>query len=571
MITKGQKINDRYEVIRSIGEGGMANVYLGYDTILDRNVAIKVLRGDLSNDEKFVRRFQREALSASSLAHPNIVEMYDVGEDDGMAHAHDSYIIHRDLKPQNIMIKDDGQIKITDFGIAMALNSTQLTQTNSVMGSVHYLPPEQASGKGSTIKSDIYSMGIIFYELLSGSLPFRGDNAVEIALKHMRDPLPSLREDNPSLPQSIENIIRRATAKNPKNRYDSARCMHEDLLTALDDERMDEEVYQYKYSENESDGRKLKKAASVDKNKVEDTVQLDDVKEIETTADITRKIESTEDILDDNDKKKKKAIIILTIIFSLIIIILVVIFFVVPKVNNKKAVIVPDCEDLKVSACEKKLQDKGFEVNTTIKTVASNKIKKNKVVKTGRSIKYGSKITIYKSTGEETYELEDYIGKNSIEIKTILETKYGLEVTIEKKDPTDNKEYDEDEIIGQSLAKGSEVKKGDSLILYVPNIAENFPDFVGEKWSLQDIQTFCDKNGLTLDTVEEQVSSNSGYQDGDIIRTNRTAGSKIYKGTTVKVTIAKVVKAKPTPTPTPTPTDNPTDKPTSDVDNNPTE
>ena len=266
---------------------------------------------------------------------------------------------------------------------------------------------------------------------------------------------------------------------------------------------------------------------------------------------------------------------ILTIIFSLIIIILVVIFFVVPKVNNKKAVIVPDCEHLKVSACEKKLQDKGFEVNTTIKTVASNKIKKNKVVKTnpeaGRSIKYGSKITIYKSTGEETYELEDYIGKNSIEIKTILETKYGLEVTIEKKDPTDNKEYDEDEIIGQSLAKGSEVKKGDSLILYVPNIAENFPDFVGEKWSLQDIQTFCDKNGLTLDTVEEQVSSNSGYQDGDIIRTNRTAGSKIYKGTTVKVTIAKVVKAKPTPTPTPTPTDNPTDKPTSDVDNNPTE
>ena len=249
MITKGQKINDRYEIIRSIGEGGMANVYLGHDIILDRNVAIKVLRGDLSNDEKFVRRFQREALSASSLAHSNIVEMYDVGEDDGtyyivmeyvegktlkqllkkrgsltlseaidimvqltdgMAHAHDSYIIHRDLKPQNIMIKDDGQIKITDFGIAMALNATQLTQTNSVMGSVHYLPPEQASGKGCTIKSDIYSMGIIFYELLSGSLPFRGDNAVEIALKHMKEPLPNLKDDNPSIPQSIVNIIKRA-------------------------------------------------------------------------------------------------------------------------------------------------------------------------------------------------------------------------------------------------------------------------------------------------------------------------------------------------------------------------
>ena len=187
MFTKGQKINDRYEIIRLIGEGGMANVYLAYDIILERNVAVKVLRGDLADDEKFVRRFQREALSASSLSHPNIVEMYDVGEDngnfyivmeyidgktlkqlikkrghltaseavdimcqltDGLAHAHDSYIIHRDIKPQNIMILEDGLVKITDFGVAMALNASDLTQTNSVMGSVHYLPPEQAAGKG---------------------------------------------------------------------------------------------------------------------------------------------------------------------------------------------------------------------------------------------------------------------------------------------------------------------------------------------------------------------------------------------------------------------------------------
>ena len=343
MITKGQKINDRYEVIRSIGEGGMANVYLGYDTILDRNVAIKVLRGDLANDEKFVRRFQREALSASSLAHPNIVEMYDVGEDDGtyyivmeyvdgktlkqllkkrgsltlseaidimsqltdgMAHAHDSYIIHRDLKPQNIMIKDDGQIKITDFGIAMALNSTQLTQTNSVMGSVHYLPPEQASGKGCTIKSDIYSMGIIFYELLSGSLPFRGDNAVEIALKHMREPLPSLREENPSIPQSIENIIRKATAKNPKNRYDSARSMHEDLLTALNDERIDEPVYQYKYPENENEGKKSKKAEK-------EEAALEDAK-IEKLGEETENITTTEIVDEEVKENKKNKVIIIT-------------------------------------------------------------------------------------------------------------------------------------------------------------------------------------------------------------------------------------------------------------------
>lgn len=252
MIMKGQKISDRYQIIKSIGEGGMANVYLAYDTILDRNVAVKVLRGDLSNDEKFVRRFQREALAASSLSHPNIVEVYDVGEDDGeyyivmeyiegkhlknllkkrgkltlseavdimlqitdgMACAHDSYIIHRDIKPQNIMILENGLVKITDFGIAMAMNATQLTQTNSVMGSVHYLPPEQASGQGSTLQSDIYSMGIVMYELITGELPFKGDNAVEIALKHLKEPIPDIREKVPNVPNSIVNIIKRSTAK----------------------------------------------------------------------------------------------------------------------------------------------------------------------------------------------------------------------------------------------------------------------------------------------------------------------------------------------------------------------
>ena len=292
MIEKGKMISGRYEILKSIGEGGMANVYVGYDTILNRKVAIKILRGDLANDEKFVRRFQREALSASSLSHPNIVEMYDVGEDDGIyyiimeyiegktlkqlikkrgsitlseaidimlqltdgiAQAHDSYIIHRDLKPQNVMIKEDGTVKITDFGIAVALNSTQLTQTNSVMGSVHYIPPEQASGKGSTIRSDIYAMGILFYELLTGSLPFRGDNAVEIALKQMHDPIPSVRKKNPSIPQSVENIILKATAKNPKNRYADAKEMHADLLTALNDDRMNEPRLIFKNPERESE------------------------------------------------------------------------------------------------------------------------------------------------------------------------------------------------------------------------------------------------------------------------------------------------------------------------------
>ena len=568
MITKGQKINDRYEIIRSIGEGGMANVYLGYDTILDRNVAIKVLRGDLSNDEKFVRRFQREALSASSLAHPNIVEMYDVGEDnglyyivmeyiegktlkqllkkrgtltlseaidimlqltDGMAHAHDSYIIHRDLKPQNIMIKDDGQIKITDFGIAMALNSTQLTQTNSVMGSVHYLPPEQASGKGCTIKSDIYSMGIIFYELLSGSLPFRGDNAVEIALKHMRDPLPSLREDNPAIPQSIENIIRKATAKNPKNRYEDARSMHEDLLTALDDDRMDEPVYQYKYPEHETDNTKrIKKLENIEEKK--------ESEEEDKTGEVAKKIDE-EDL---EDKKSNRVIIILAIIFGVLALALITVFFIVPAFSNEKPVTIPECEGEKVSTCEKKLQALGLEVNTKIKTESSSEIDKNRVTRTdpeeGRSVKPGTVVTIYKSTGEEVYEIEDYTGKNYIEVQTILERNYGLNVTVEKKEPTDSdKEYDEQEIIGQSLAAGSEVKKGDSIILYIPDIVDKFPDMNAEGWSIEDVEAFCDKYNLVL---EKKYQASTKDAPGKIIDQSRAPGSPIYEGRTLTVTIA---------------------------------
>ena len=591
MITKGQKINDRYEIIKSIGEGGMANVYLGHDIILDRNVAIKVLRGDLSNDEKFVRRFQREALSASSLAHSNIVEMYDVGEDDGtyyivmeyvegktlkqllkkrgsltlseaidimvqltdgMAHAHDSYIIHRDLKPQNIMIKDDGQIKITDFGIAMALNATQLTQTNSVMGSVHYLPPEQASGKGCTIKSDIYSMGIIFYELLSGSLPFRGDNAVEIALKHMKEPLPNLKDDNPSIPQSIVNIIKRATAKNPKNRYETAREMHEDLLTALDDDRMDEEEYKYKYPEHENETKK--KVVKKEEDEIAEDIKL--VPKEENKDYNTKENDVVDDDEAKSEKKKKLIIIILGVVFGIILILLIAIFFIIPKFTSSKNVVVPDCEGKKVSVCEKALQKVGFEVNTEIKTEPSSKIKKNLVIKTnpeaGRSIKNGSKITIYKSIGEETVKLEDYTGKNAVEVKTLLETKYGLVVKIEKKEPDDkNKEYDDNEIIGQSLAKGSELKKGDTLTLYTPKNDVVFPDFAEEGYSKDDVSAFCDKYGLNCTYKEEQTTN---VPEGRIISQSRLVGSAVTKGTNLEVKYA--VKPKVTPSTTPAPSNN---------------
>ncbi len=550
---------DRYEIVRSIGEGGMANVYLGYDTILDRNVAIKVLRGDLSNDEKFVRRFQREALSASSLSHPNIVEMYDVGEDngiyyivmeyvegqtlkqllkrrgsltlsetidimlqltDGMAHAHDSYIVHRDLKPQNIMIQDDGQIKITDFGIAMAL-STQLTQTNSVMGSVHYLPPEQANGKGSTIKSDIYSMGIIFYELLTGSLPFKGENAVEIALKQMKEPLPSLREDNPSIPVSVENVILKATAKNPKNRYSDSRAMHDDLLTVLDDSRINEEKYKYQYPETEENTKVMKKVEP----KKENTEEKEEP--------VASKIEDVEDM------KSRRIIVILTIIFVGILLILIVLAIVIPKITEVKSLKVPDVSKMTVSQAEKTLTDKGFIVNEKIEKVASDTIKKNRVVKTeppADSIRVkGTKITIYKSTGVKTYTLKNYVEQNYKDSMNELQS-YGLKVNLDKKDPDSEtcKYINQDVVIEQSLAEGSSVKSGDEITLKILNPVE-FPDFSGK--TKDEITTWANNNCVKVNVSFQETMDKS--QIDRVISQSRPKGSTVKSEDSLSIVVGK--------------------------------
>ncbi len=557
MITKGQKINDRYEIIRSIGEGGMANVYLARDIILERNVAIKILRGDLAGDEKFVRRFQREALSASSLSHPNIVEMYDVGEDngtyyivmeyvegmtlkqlikkrgslslseaidimlqitDGIKEAHDSYIIHRDLKPQNILIKENGEVKITDFGIAMALNSTQLTQTNSVMGSVHYLPPEQASGKGATIKSDIYSMGILFYELLTGKLPFKGDNAVEIALKHMKNDIPSVREINDSIPQSVENIILKATAKNPKNRYESAAEMHDDLLTCLNEDRLNEKKYVFMYPEHDGD-LENKKPVLLEENKEE-----------------TKKV--VEDDLDD-EKQKNTWIWILSSVFIFIVLVLVGIFIVYPKLTEVPDVVIPNVAGMTVQKAEETLKNRGFEVALEVQKVSDEEIDAGLVVKTspsiGRKVKKGITITLYESLGSAVYEIEDYTGKNYIEVRTILTTQYELDVVIEKIDVEDGEEYGEQEIIDQDLEVGTKVSKGSKITLYIPNVVDEYPNFVEEEWTLEEIQNFCDEYGIVVTFVPKPTDE---FPENTIISQSRAAGTTIVNGATLRIVYA---------------------------------
>ena len=441
MIVKGQKINDRYEIVRVIGEGGMANVYLAIDTILNRKVAVKVLRGDLSNDEKFVRRFQREALSASSLNHPNIVEMYDVGEDDGnfyivmeyvegknlkqlikrrtklslpevidimkqltdgIAHAHDSFIIHRDIKPQNMLILDSGLVKITDFGIAVALNSTQLTQTNSVMGSVHYLPPEQAAGKGATFKSDIYSLGILMYELVTGKLPFKGENAVEIALKQMKEPIPSVREIDDTIYQSVENIILKACAKNPKNRYESVRDMYYDLCKCLDEENHNVDKIKYVYPEAEDSGKIVKEEK---KEEVKEEVEIKKVNE-------------------ENEVSSNKVGWIIGLIIGFLVVVGVLLLIFMPKLTKVPDVRVPNVTNMTVVEAERALEEAGLEVNSNIEEVFSDTVEVGKVVRISPSLstlKKGTTITIYLSKGTEKIKIEDYTDMNIYEVKAKLE------------------------------------------------------------------------------------------------------------------------------------------------------
>lgn len=556
MIVKGQKINDRYEIIKTIGEGGMANVYLAKDTILDRNVAIKVLRGDLATDEKFVRRFQREALSASSLSHPNIVEIYDVGEDDGnyyivmeyidgknlkqllkkrgnltvsevvdimlqitsaMSVAHDSLIIHRDLKPQNILIKEDGEIKITDFGIAMALNATHLTQTNSAMGSVHYFPPEQASGKGATLKSDVYSLGIMMFELLTGELPFKGDNAVEIALKHLKEPITPIRTINPDIPQSIENIITTATAKNSKNRYNNAREMHDDLLTCLNKERLNEPKRKLKYDEG------------IDA----------DVAVSKTNANMDNSIVSQ--IKDTDDDSNKKLIIFGGILVALVAI-LAIVFFLVPLFTEVPDVKIPDVSKWSVVEAENELKKLGFTVNADVIEEANKDIEKGKVVRTnpisGRTVKKGTEITLIVSTGELVYKVPDLTGKNYIEVKTELEKVYNLVVNIEEKEVenTKDKTYNEQEIVGQSVAKDSELTEGDDITLYIPKILERYPDLKSKGWSVDEIKEWASKKEIVLEVEYQETNE---VKEGTVISQSRGTSSYITKGATLKVIIAK--------------------------------
>lgn len=554
MITKGHKINDRYQIIKTIGEGGMANVYLAQDTILDRYVAVKVLRGDLADDEKFVRRFQREALSASKLVHPNIVEMYDVGEEDGSYYivmeyingktlkslvkkrgaltlpevidimsqllsgimcAHDSYIIHRDIKPQNVLLLEDGRVKITDFGIAMALNSNELTQTNSVMGSVHYLPPEQANGSGSTIKSDIYSLGILMYELLIGKVPFKGENAVEIAIKQMREPIPSVCKQNPSIPQSIENIILKACAKNPKNRYSSVKEMYDDLRNALTEDALQQNRITYQYPEND----------------LEETKVMPNINTVEKSKES-----------DKMPKKKSKKDIILIItgsICALLVAAICCFAIIYPQLTAVPEIKIPDVSNLSVVEAENILREQGLNVATDLVEKESDAVDPGNVIGTspqvGRTVKEGTEITIIVAKESGKVLINDYTGTSYKTVEVNLKNA-GLNVILEPKKiaKADQSKYKENTIVEQSVEKGNKLEQGDTIVLYYAVFTNEYPDFVNDNYTVDEVRSFCAKYNVNF-YIEYEVDDTK--EEGTIIKQNRDG--EIIEGQNLTITVTK--------------------------------
>lgn len=446
MTNRKNVIADRYEVVSHIGQGGMADVFLAVDTILNRQVAIKILRADLSTDAVSILRFEREAQAAAALAHPNIVEIYDVGDYKGhhyivmeyvtgktlkqvirsrgplvneeavdimkqlcsaISEAHSRGIIHRDIKPQNVIVKADGSIKILDFGIATAKGSMQLTQANNVMGSVHYLAPELAKGEAASPQSDIYALGIVLYEMLAGDVPFKADQAVQIALKHMREPMPDVRLINASVPQSIANVITRATAKDPNNRYGSCREMLQDISTCLRPERLNE--------------RKLVLHENIQKQKKEQTnVKAEPARGKHTNFTSSHTYETSSHEKEKNYTKPVATIFGIVVVVGIIA---ALIFNFLPR-NTK----VPSIQGMSLQDAEKALHKANLNIDeSNISYELTEDIEQGIVISSspeeGSEVGGDTSISLVVSSGIGV-TCDDFVGQNITDVKKQLNSQY---------------------------------------------------------------------------------------------------------------------------------------------------
>ncbi|HFI0134501.1 TPA: Stk1 family PASTA domain-containing Ser/Thr kinase [Streptococcus suis] len=569
MIQIGKIFAGRYRIVRQIGRGGMADVYLARDLILDgEEVAVKVLRTNYQTDQIAIQRFQREARAMAELDHPNIVRISDIGEEDGqqylameyvngldlkryikenaplsndvavrimgqillaMRMAHTRGIVHRDLKPQNVILTSNGVAKVTDFGIAVAFAETSLTQTNSMLGSVHYLSPEQARGSKATIQSDIYAMGIILFEMLTGRIPYDGDSAVTIALQHFQKPLPSVREENANVPQALENVVLKATAKKLNERYKSVAEMYADLASALSVERKDEP--RVVLEGNKIDTKTLPKLSQAN---VESKSPL--------AADAVRKA-TNKGSNDKNEKAKQTAkpvtkpkhrirtrYKVLAGAILLTVIAIVLIFF-----NSPRTVTVPDVVGQTRDKAVEMIEVSGLEVGS-ITEEATNEVAEGTVVRTKpgarTSRRQGSKIDIVVASAA-LVSIPDLNGMDSETAKQELEN-LGLKVTVKE-------EYSES--VGKGLViktnpqANASVEKDSSVTLYVSNgvAPQLVPDVVGK--TQDSASQILQASGFYVGTITQEYSDS--VESGHVISTDPIAHTELEKGSAISLVVSK--------------------------------
>ena len=581
MIQIGKIFAGRYKIIQQIGRGGMADVYLARDLILDgEEVAVKVLRTNYQTDPIAVARFQREAKAMAELDHPNIVRITDIGEEEGQQYlameyvagldlkryikenaplsneeavrlmgqillamrlAHTRGIIHRDLKPQNVLLTPDGTAKVSDFGIAVAFAETSLTQTNSMLGSVHYLSPEQARGSKATVQSDIYAMGIIFYEMLTGHIPYDGDSAVTIALQHFQKPLPSIREENKNVPQALENVVIKATAKKLTDRYKSVAEMYVDLSSCLSYERRNEKKLVFE-DQTKADTKTLPKVTPTPKTT---PVPISEVRSEISSVDPNRPL-SDQQTMAPSKKPRRRLQTRYKVLFVAIALVLAAFTFLLYMSPANKTV--PDVSGKTIAEARAVIEGQDLQVGEE-KEEYSDSVAEGYVIRTnpnaGAQKKENSKVDLVVSKGPSTFEMPDYTGRSIEDAENDLKTNYKLSSKLISIEEVETNEVEPGIIIEQSPIAGQkyDLTSNTKVVLKVSKESNSIelPSYVGSYYEFA-VSNLVQIYGVKEANIERKTTSHlpAGVEvlPGQIVSQTPEAQSSIdIKKTRIVLTV----------------------------------
>lgn len=492
-------LGNRYEIIKKIGDGGMAFVYKAKDILLNRIVAVKVLRPEFVDDDEFLGKFKREAEAVASLSHPNIVNVYDVGEDgkvhyivmeyiDGqnlkeiiknegtldeytalditkqiamaLSAAHKKGIIHRDIKPHNILISNEGRVvKVADFGIAKAVSNSTMTNIGSIIGSVHYFSPEQAKGKFVSNNADLYSLGIVLYEMIIGKVPFRGDSPISIALQHINDEIEFTSEEQINIPQSVRTIIKKLTEKSSVDRYQSAEEVIEDIEYIEKNIDLDFIKEYDNYVTKNIDIKDLNKQINIEKNRHDEEVVYDDEDDDDYYEEEKPKYKKKQKNKKSPNKSRKRLKIALTILILILAtqIFIFAKFFLGGPGNKEGQISAPDLYNLTLDEAQRSLDKLNLNIRVNIEDEYSNEVEKGKIISqqpmSGATLQEGDTVTLVLSKGPMKGYIPNVVGLTLGEAENILkENKLSLgNIKYEYSDT-----YNNGIVIAQDPKSGSE-------------------------------------------------------------------------------------------------------------------